>query len=74
MRYIVAYTLKRNDIGDELDDFYLTFDDNHYPSGNALPAAEEYYRLVLSECPTEIEEGWHVFTASISTIIIETDF
>jgi hypothetical protein len=72
MRYIVAYTIERKD-EDELDDFYLTFDDDDYPLyGDALKNAESYYKLVLSECPSEIEEGWHVFTASISIIITST--
>jgi hypothetical protein len=74
MEYIVAYTIKRKD-EDELDDFYLTFDDDNYPSyGDALKDAQSYYNVVLSECPSEIEEGWHVHTASISIIIKSTDF
>jgi len=38
---------------------------------DALQNASRYYRDVVSE--ESIEEGWHVWTASISTVIESTD-
>lgn len=72
MRYIVAYTLKHNDIHDTFRDEYMVVDDEDTFNQDALSLAESYYDDVLSE--KDIEEGWHVWTASISTIIKSTDF
>jgi hypothetical protein len=71
MRYIVAYTLKHNDIPDTFRDEYMVVDDEDTFNQDALSLAEAYYDDVLSE--KDIEEGWHVWTASISTIIKSTD-
>lgn len=69
MKHIVAYTLKHNDIPDTFKDEYMIFDDNEM--FNALELAESYYNdWVLKK---EIED-WHVFHASISTVIKSTDF
>jgi hypothetical protein len=49
----------------------MIFDDEEAFNNDALALAESYYNdWVLSK---EIE-GWHVWTASISTIIKSTDF
>lgn len=72
MRYIVAYTLKHNDTPDTFRDEYIVIDDEETFNNDALSLAETYYDDVLSE--KDIEEGWHVFTASISTVIKSTDF
>jgi hypothetical protein len=72
MRYIVAYTLKHNDIPDTFRDEYMVVDDEDTFNQDALSLAEAYYDDVLSE--KDIEEGWHVWTASISTIIKSTDY
>jgi len=70
MRYIVAYTLKHNETPDTFKDEYMVFDDEDAFKNNALAVAESYYNdWVLSK---EIED-WHVFHASISTIIKSTD-
>jgi hypothetical protein len=71
MRYIVAYTLKHNDIPDTFRDEYMVVDDEDTFNQDALSLAEAYYDDVLSE--KDIEEGWHVWTASLSTIIKSTD-
>ncbi len=70
MRYIVAYTLKHNDIPDTFRDEYIVLDDEDMFNQDALSLAESYYDDVLSE--KDIEEGWHVWTASLSTIIKST--
>jgi hypothetical protein len=70
MRYIVAYTLKHNDIPDTFRDEYMVLDDEDTFNQDALSLAESYYDDVLSE--KDIEEGWHVWTASLSTIIKST--
>jgi len=70
MRYIVAYTLKHNDIPDTFRDEYMVLDDEDTFNYDALSLAEAYYDDVLSE--KDIEEGWHVWTASLSTIIKST--
>lgn len=72
MRYIVAYTLKHNETPDTFRDEYIVIDDEETFNNDALSLAEAYYDDVLSE--KDIEEGWHVFTASISTVIKSTDF
>ena len=72
MRYIVAYTLKHNDIPDTFRDEYMVVDDEDTFNQDALSLAEAYYDDVLSE--KDIEEGWHVWTASISIIIKSTDY
>lgn len=69
MRYIVAYTLKHNETPDTFLDEYMIFDDEEDSSGDSLPHASRYYDYVLSEKDIE---GWHVWTASISTIIKST--
>lgn len=69
MRYIVAYTLKHNETPDTFKDEYMVFDDDEDSSGDSLPHASKYYDYVLSEKDIE---GWHVWTASISTIIKST--
>lgn len=71
MRYIVAYTLKHNDIPDTFKDEYMIFDDEAY-NGDSLSMAEKCYKDVVSE--RSIEKDWHVWTASISTVIKSTDF
>jgi len=70
MRYIVAYTLKHNETPDTFRDEYMVFDDEEDSSGDSLPHASRYYDDVLSE--KDIEQGWHVWTASLSTIIKST--
>jgi hypothetical protein len=70
MRYIVAYTLKHNDTPDTFKDEYMIFDDENTFNNNALAVAESYYNEWVLE--KEIED-WHVWTASISTIIKSTD-
>lgn len=72
MRYIVAYTLKHNDIHDTFKDHYMVMDDEDMFNNDALSLAETYYDDIVQE--KDIEEGWHVWTASISTIIKSTDF
>lgn len=71
MRHIVAYTLKHNDIPDTFKDQYMVYDDENTFNYDALSLAEAYYDDVVQE--KDIEEGWHVWTASISTIIKSTD-
>ena len=71
MRYIVAYTLKHNETPDTFKDEYIVIDDEETFNQDALSLAEAYYDDVLSE--KDIEEGWHVWIASISTIIKSTD-
>jgi len=71
MRYIVAYTLKHNETPDTFKDEYMIFDDEDSYNNDALAVAESYYNdWVLKK---EIED-WHVWTASISTVIKSTDF
>jgi len=70
MRYIVAYTLKHNETPDTFKDEYMVLDDEDTFNQDALSLAESYYDDVLSE--KDIEEGWHVWTASLSTIIKST--
>lgn len=70
MRYIVAYTLKHNDIPDTFKDEYMVFDDEETSTGDSLFMAEIYYSDVLSE--KNIDKDWHVWTASLSTIIKST--
>lgn len=71
MRYIVAYTLKHNEIPDTFKDEYMVFGEHDDIVADALQNASRYYRDVVSE--ESIEEGWHVWTASISTVIESTD-
>ena len=72
MRYIVAYTLKHNDTPDTFKEEYMILNDEDMFNNDALPLAESYYDDIVQE--KDIEEGWHVWTASISTIIKSTDF
>lgn len=72
MKHIVAYTLKHNDIPDTFKDHYMVLDDEDMFNNDALSLAEIYYDDLVNE--KDIEEGWHVWTASISTIIKSTDF
>jgi hypothetical protein len=71
MRYIVAYTLKHNDTPDTFKDEYMIFDDEETSNGDSLSIAEKCYENVVSE--RSINKDWHVWTASISTIIKSTD-
>jgi hypothetical protein len=68
MKYIVAYTLKHNEIPDTFKDEYMVFGDTLI---NSHQNALRYYKDVISE--EIIEEEWHVFTASISIVIESTD-
>lgn len=70
MRYIVAYTLKHNDKPDTFKDEYMVYDDEDTFNHDALSLAEAYYNDIVQE--KDIEEGWHVWTASLSTIIKST--
>ena len=70
MRYIVAYTLKHNDTPDTFKDEYMVYDDEDTFNHDALSLAEAYYDDIVQE--KDIEEGWHVWTASLSTIIKST--
>ena len=71
MRYIVAYTLKHNDTPDTFKDEYMVYDDEDTFNHDALSLAEAYYDDIVQE--KDIEEGWYVWTDSISTIIKSTD-
>lgn len=72
MRYIVAYTLKHNETPDTFKDEYMVFGEDDNIKSGGLEKATRYYHNVLSE--NDIEDGWHVFTASICRVIMSTDY
>ena len=73
MRYIVAYTLKHNEIPDTWEDHYMIVSDDESQMHNGLAHAHNLFELLKSENKIMMPEEWHLWTASISEIIKSTD-
>ena len=73
MRFIVAYTIKHNDIPDTWEEHYTIIDDQESPMSNGLAQAHRLFDIIKNENSMMIPEGWHLWTASISEIIKSID-
>lgn len=70
--YIVAYTLKHNDIADKFEDRYMVWRHDECDSP-ALLAATFYQNLITNDGDGNSKE-WYVYSASLAQVLDSTDY
>jgi hypothetical protein len=68
--YMVAYTLKHDEIPDTFEDHYIIFKDDEWQE-NALEEATKSANELLDSDGDK--DGWHMWTLHVAEIFMSTD-